>query len=195
MSPLLTTYANGSAQGYGAFSVVAAAGDFESIATVTVGAGGSSSITFSSISSDFTHLQIRAINRKTGGSWGQTRLTFNSDTGNNYAQHFLYGDGSSATSGNNGNPINWISGGIETGTTQSASVFASYVIDILDYKNTNKYKTARSLGGADNNGSGYSWFSSGVWMNTNAITSITLTPENNNYAQYSHFALYGIKSA
>ena len=168
---------------------------FESIATTTVDSYGSSSVTFSSIPATYSHLQVRAINRKTGGTWGQTRLTVNSDTGNNYANHMLYGDGSSAASGNNGFPINWISGGVETGTTQSASVFGSYVIDILDYANTNKYKTTRSLGGGDNNGSGYCWFSSGVWMNTNAITSITLTPENNNYAQYSHFALYGIKGA
>jgi hypothetical protein len=168
---------------------------FESIATVTVGSGGASYAEFTSIPATYTHLQIRGINRKTGGSWGQTRLRFNSDTGNNYAQHFLYGDGSSVTSGNNGNPIDWISGGIETGTTQSASVFGSYVIDILDYANTNKYKTSRSLGGGDNNGSGYVWYSSGVWMNTNAITSIRLTPENNNYAQYTTFALYGIKGA
>lgn len=170
-------------------------GAMHPLQVITVGPSGASAITFSSIPSTYAHLQVRAINRKTGGTWGQTRLTINSDTANNYAQHFLYGDGSSVSSGNNGNPINWISGGVETGTTQSASVFATYVIDILDYANTNKYKTTRSSGGADNNGSGYVWYSSGVWMNTNAITNITLTPENNNYAQYSHFALYGIKGA
>ena len=41
----------------------AAAGTaYESIATVTVGAGGSSSVTFSSIPSTYQHLQIRYIN-------------------------------------------------------------------------------------------------------------------------------------
>ena len=34
---------------------------YESIATVTVGAGGTSTITFSSIPTGYTHLQIRGI--------------------------------------------------------------------------------------------------------------------------------------
>jgi len=38
-------------------------GDFESIATVTVGAGGSSEINFTSIPSTYQHLQIRILSR------------------------------------------------------------------------------------------------------------------------------------
>jgi hypothetical protein len=74
-----------------------------------------------------------------------------------------------------------------------SSVFAANVIDILDYANTNKYKTTRSFSGADNNGSGFVQFMSGLWMNTAAITSITILPNSDNFAQYSSFALYGIK--
>jgi hypothetical protein len=75
-------------------------------------------------------------------------------------------------------------------------LFGTVIIDILDYANTNKYKTQRSLGGNDRNGAGYIDFSSGNWRNTNAITSIDIKAlYGTGFAQYSHFALYGIASA
>jgi predicted patatin/cPLA2 family phospholipase len=76
-----------------------------------------------------------------------------------------------------------------------ANIFGAGVIDILDYANTNKYKTVRALSGHDNNGSGYVNFESGLWMSTSAITSIKLFTAGNVYAQYTQFALYGIKGA
>jgi hypothetical protein len=74
-----------------------------------------------------------------------------------------------------------------------ANTFGTFILDILDYKDTNKYKTARSLDGSDANGSGEISLRSGSWRNTAAITSITLTPTGTGIAQYSSFALYGIK--
>ena len=82
------------------------------------------------------------------------------------------------------------------GATSSANIFGAIVIDILDYANTSKYKTARLLGGADQNGSGEVWSHSGNWRNTTAISSIKLLEAvTGNFVQYSHFALYGIKGA
>ena len=51
----------------------------------------------------------------------------------------------------------------------------------------------RSLGGYDANGSGNVGLFSGVWMNTAAITSISLLSDSGNQEQYTQFALYGIK--
>ena len=83
-------------------------------------------------------------------------------------------------------------------TTSSSSLADSYgvnVIDILDYANTNKYKTLRVLTGIDVNGSGgYVQLSSGLWQSSSAITSITLT-NSTNYTTATQFALYGIKGA
>jgi hypothetical protein len=190
MSPILQSRANASAIGYGAFSVAAAASDFESIATVTVGSGGSSTITFSSIPGTYTHLQIRetALTTENGPN---TLIRFNSDTGNNYANHQLYGTGSSALASGN-TSIDYIFGSVFSNSSTSPSVA---VVDILDYANTNKYKTVRLLSGCDTNGGGLIILRSGVWMNTNAITSIQLPISAGNYSQYSHFALYGIKGA
>ena len=179
-----------------ASSQVTAAGDFESIATQTVGSGGSSSVTFSSIPATYTHLQVRMTTLSdvaTGAGGANVNLTFNSDTGSNYAWHELYGTGASVAAG-----AGTSQAFIKTGYTadSTASYTGACVIDILDYINTNKYKTIRALAGSDINGSGgYILFRSGLWQNTNTITSITLTNQSGNLKQYSHFALYGIKSA
>jgi hypothetical protein len=162
---------------------------FESIATVTVGSGGASSITFSSIPSTYTHLQVRII-ALSGLAGTNLEVRFNSDTGNNYDTHWLYGNGASVTAGAATNlSYSWGAG------SGSSTAPAGVVIDVLDYANTNKYKTVRNLGGFDVNGSGgYIYFTSGLWRNTNAITSIKIDLSGTTFSQYSHFALYGIKS-
>jgi hypothetical protein len=119
-------------------------------------------------------------------------MTFNSDTGSNYSDHYLYGNGSSAASGSGTNATKirlWD----YYGNGGTANIYGAGLVDILDYDNTNKFKTSRNLAGYDANGSGEIFLSSGLWRNTNAITSITLTAESGNYTQYSSFALYGIK--
>jgi hypothetical protein len=35
--------------------------------------------------------------------------------------------------------------------------------------------------------------SSGVWINTTAVNAVTVIPYGGNFAEYSSFALYGIK--
>ena len=171
-----------------------AGGDYESIATTTVGAGGAATITFSSIPSTYQHLQIRGIarNTDTGGSNIGNAIRLNSDSGSNYATHYLFGDGSSVFSQVTA-PNSFIALGDMPTSGMLASTFSTYVIDVLDYGNTNKNKTVRTLSGFDRNGAGWIGLSSGVWMNTGAVTSITLIPYGANFAQYSSFALYGIK--
>ena len=126
-------------------------------------------------------------------------IQFNSDTGSNYAYHGLTGDGASAGSGGSTSVTNIICGFLPR-ANQLANSFGIQVIDILDYANTNKNKTVRILTGMDYNGlsntlPGQINLRSGVWLNTNAITSITLKSEANNLTQYSQLALYGIKVA
>jgi hypothetical protein len=75
----------------------------------------------------------------------------------------------------------------------TASTFGASVLDVLDASNTNKYKTVRALDGVDTNGAGTIEFMSSLWMNTAAITAMTLTLNSGNFSQYSHFALYGVK--
>ena len=175
----------------------AAAGDFESIATVSVGSGGAANVEFTSIPGTYTHLQIRMLGRLDGAvASGTGIIRYNGDTNsNNYTYHEILGNGTSASAYGSAAPeSNQIT--TLTGATATASVFGVGITDILDYANTNKYKTQRNLGGYDNNGSGQIRLNSGLWMNTAAITSIKITPNvGSNFVQYSHFALYGIKGA
>ncbi len=171
---------------------------YESIATVTVGSGGSSTITFSSIPSTYTHLQLRAISRKSSAGGGDgIFIRFNSDSGSNYSLHQIDGDGSTASAYGAGSQTQMNPTATAT-SSQSANIFGAQIWDILDYANTNKNKTMRLMNGYDNNGSsnaGKIRYGSGLWMNTNAITQIAITGNGDNFAQYSQFALYGVKSA
>jgi len=170
----------------------AIATSFESIATSIVGVDGASSITFSSIPSTYTHLQIRATGKST--STGQAvRITFNSDTGNNYASRYLFSNGSSAPYAGAASSSARIDVYAFYADNSVSNVFGTAIIDILDYANTNKNKVTRCLSGFDQNTAGNLGFQSGLWMNTDAITSITFAPQGGNWAQHSSFALYGIK--
>ena len=180
-----------------ASSGVAAGGDYESIATATVGSGGVASVTFSSIPSTYTHLQIRGIsksNRVDLYDGIQIQLGNGSvDTGANYNNHHVYGDGSSAVSGSLDTPGNGLLVWLIAGNS-SSNAWAGTVTDILDYANTNKFKTARTLNGMDNNGNGVAGLSSGAWRSTAAVDTITLKPRyGTSWNQYTQFALYGIK--
>lgn len=197
MSPIIDSLSGLSARGYGLFGAAASTTSFESIATVTVGSGGSSSITFSSIPSTYTHLQIRCLARtnKTGDVTDYLKLRYNSDSGSNYAVHLLYGNGASVTAlGFSSQSENWMQRA--AGGAATTGVFGGIVVDVLDYANTSKYKTIRNLGGIDNNGSGLIYLASGLWQNTAAINTITILPgDGTSIDQYSSFALYGIKGA
>lgn len=162
------------------------------IATVTVGSTSVADVTFSSIPNTYEHLQIRSFIFGTSSTaQGSMNVQFNSDTGSNYAFHLLQGYGTGvdaygAASSSNGRYFGYRGGIRDTYATAG-------VVDILDYANTNKYKTIRGLCGNDFNGSGEIQLSSSLWMNTNAVTSIKIWNSSMNLAQYSSFALYGIK--
>ena len=171
-------------------------GAYDSLATVTLSAT-TTSITFAGIPSGYKHLQVRAISRATAVDTGRTVfMRFNSDSATNYNWHYLRGDGASATAGAStsdssiGNVI------MGTAASSTASAFGVAVIDILDYADTNKYKTIRSLTGNSQNTTtdNYAQLTSGAWRSTAAVSSITFNVNSSgDFTQYSSFALYGCK--
>jgi hypothetical protein len=166
--------------------------------SIVVSGSSTTSITFSNIPSGYSHLQLRWLARTSAGgneSWQSIR--FNSNT-SGYVNHILFGGGGGSAQATVETLANRINFGTTAGSGATANTFGTGVIDILDYANINKGKVARFFGGYDNNGSGMVSYHSGLWSNNNAITSITLGPENFGGVAYvagSEFELFGIKGA
>jgi hypothetical protein len=168
--------------------VAASTSSYESIASVA-GNGSATSLTFSSIPSTYKHLQIRGLAYDGQGS--NIRLQFNSDTGSNYSFHYLRGSGSSATASGSATQtyIDYV-GRAEN----NASIYGVSIIDIHDYASTTKNKTTKTFFGYDSNGGGIVYLTSGLWMSTSAISSISLINAGGfAFNTSSSFALYGIK--
>lgn len=163
----------------------------ETIASTLLGAGGSTNVEFNNIPQTYTHLQLRIFGRSTlSASLDNLSMYFNNDTTNSYATHFLSGNGSSVSSGAfTSSPRFYIPSLFPAATSNQ---FAGTIIDILDYKNTNKYKTVRILSGFDASGSGAISLVSGLWMNTAAITRFNCETSLG-IPQNSRISLYGIK--
>lgn len=181
---------------------------FESIATVT--GNTSQTITFSNIPQTFKHLQIRAISRVSLASYSFSIYSMrvgngSVDSGSNYSNHRFYTSGNGTVSADGGANGTSIDTTIWTANNSTANNVGVGIIDILDYADTNKYKTVRTLTGFDNNGSGDAgWtansasgliFASGNWRSTSAINTISLLVFGSSANSVQHIALYGIKGA
>lgn len=169
---------------------------FESIATAT-GTGSSQTITFSSIPSAYKHLQIRGIGRLSAATdSAYARIRLNGDSGTNYSEHILYGNGTSVFSSGVVSNVGCYSTRY-SGSTAPANVLGAVVIDIHDYTSTTKNKTIMSFGGVNGNLTTTDYWvtlSSGCWMNTSAVNSVTIYG-GSNWTTQTTFSLYGIKGA
>jgi len=162
-------------------------GAYDALATVTL-TGSVSEVVFVGIPAGYKHLQLRAF---TFGSVvdENLRLRFNGDTASDYSRHSLNSNNTSTALSYATAPESYIGiGGV--GNTTYAYVSIN---DILDYANVTKFKTVRSSNGIDRNGAGYVSLMSGNWRDTAAVTSITISPASGTLAQYSSYALYGVK--
>jgi hypothetical protein len=162
------------------------------IQTVTVGSGGASSIDFTSIPQTYTDLCVvlsaRGTNAGTGANDGH--LTFNSSS-TGYSSRLLYGTGgATGSASNSGSYMYWVGGAVSGGLT--ANTFGNSSIYIPNYTSSN-YKSVSFDGVNENNGSyGTQLMTAGLWSSTSAITSISLSLDYNNFAQYSTATLYGV---
>ena len=162
------------------------------IPLMTATPSGTGTVTFSNIPQNYEHLQIRMLCATSTAA--AVFVRFNGDATDMYYNHELSGDGSNtnATSRTTRTGAIIQSGGFPSAT----SYFGASIMDILDYTNTNKYKTTRTLTGQDQNGSGAVYFQSGAYPLTTAVTSITLVVNGGyNFNANTHIALYGIKRA
>lgn len=160
------------------------AATYEPIASTTLGTA-TSSVSFTSIAADWTDLIL--IFQQTASSNEGALFRLNGDTGSNYSNTRLYGDGSSATSERYSNQ-----------TADNAGVArSSYItngrLQIMSYANTSVYKTVLIEA---NTPQELLMRSVGLWRSTSAVTSITILPGGGaTWSSGSTFSLYGIKAA
>ena len=169
-------------------------GYFESIATA-LGTGSSGEINFTNIPQNYAHLQIRGYSLVNVTNEDVLLRVGNStiDSGSTYSWHEMRGAGGGAPSSTSQTNQAFIYAGSNTGSGTYPYVF---IIDVLDYTNTNKNKTVRSLAGTERNSTdGTTSIFSGVWRNTAAIDTIRLYAASGQFSVSSHFALYGIRGA
>jgi hypothetical protein len=157
---------------------------YEAIATQTLGST-AASVTFSSIPSTYTDLVIVFDGL---ASASQTfSIQFNGDTGSNYSNTALGGDGSSAFSTRNSNVTAAIMG-INYSTGRS-----NFILNIMNYSNSTTNKTALCR---SNNANGETNARVGLWRNTATVTSLLIKMDSTaTFSSGSTFSLYGIASA
>jgi len=153
-------------------------------------ASATSSITFSSISSDYTDLVLVCNGAVTSGTanWVLQIGNGSVDTGSNYSETDLWGTGSAAQSARGSNQTNILLnsyGYLDT-------VFrANAISHIMNYSNTTTYKTI--LAKANNADNGVH-AGAGLWRSTVAINTIKIATSASTFVTGSTFTLYGIKA-
>ena len=158
------------------------------------------SVTFSSLGS-YEHLQIRVSGRHNGsmGGGASIYIRFNGDTGSNYSTHSMqaYNGSNPGADAYTGQAFVYAGGRITGPLTPDAENYGTSVIDILDYRNGSKNTTMQQMSGVvdDYQGGSYIWFSSSLWDNTAAVTSILLYPPSDSFKRGTEMTLYGLKSS
>lgn len=150
------------------------------------------SVTFSSIPSTYTDLVLRGSIRSTTAIDGQ--LTFNGTGGTVYSRTYLRGDGSTAGSARNSSTSQVTLDDIYRNGSSTTNTFASFEIYMPSYL-ASQNKPISYDGADETNGtSAYRYAIAGLFRDTTAISSLTLT-FTTAAVSGSSFYLYGIKNS
>lgn len=164
---------------------------YELIDKTTLGSGGAASVTFSSIPNTYTDLKV-VVNARQQPNGTLIKLTFNGSS-SSYSNVRLYGTGSSV--GSDTADTTFISNTMVADGTFTANTFGNGEFYIPNYNSSN-YKSVLVDGVTENNGTtALAMFTAGLWSNTAAITSITISAQLPNFTEHSSFYLYGIKNS
>jgi predicted heme/steroid binding protein len=162
------------------------------IASSTVGSGGVATVTFSGIPSTYTDLVLKtsARDNRAGVLDSEMYVTFNGGS-SNLSARYLYGSGTTIGTSTAGSsvPLTIVS------AAATANTFSNGEIYIPNYTSANNKSMSIDSVDESNTASGvYAFLIAGLWSDSAAITSLTLTPFGaNSFVQYSTFHLYGIK--
>lgn len=193
--PLLTSFADIGLSAYGFSRGGSAPADYELIETQVLGSN-AASVTFSSIPSTYSHLQLRITARSNStGNATALFMKFNGVGGTSYATHAIYGTG-----GGSGQVYAEGFASLDAfyrlqipDDGLAANSFGGLLVDVLDYAATTKNKTIRALTTYSASGVYRVAEVSGLFNSTAAVSSLSLTPGAGQLKTGSRFSLYGIK--
>lgn len=163
---------------------------YTAIATVSAGSGGAANIEFTNIPGTYRDLIVLLSYRTTVTGPTDGKISFNSSTAN-FSWTSLYSTGSAAVSGNN--TVNNALGQVQ-GTGATANSFASVQLYIPNYGQSINKSFSVEYATANDGTVAYTGFVAGRWSNTATITSLAISLDSGNLAQYSTATLYGIKN-
>ena len=165
---------------------------FTLIASSTVGAGGTTSITFSSIPATYTDLLIKCSLRGT-----QSAVYTDVDvilTGGTYSNgKVLYAINGSTVGSYSPGSNAFIAEAV--GATATSSTFSNSEIYIPNYTSTTNKSASGDAVGENNASAAIGILGAALYTSSSAITGITLTygtGSQGNFVQYSTAYLYGI---
>jgi hypothetical protein len=158
-----------------------AVSSYDALATITVPSGGLASVTFNGIpQTGYDHLQLRY------SMLGSGDPTISLNGASPTAAHGYYGDGASASMPN----MNIYKQYLDYAFSLTATNPMVLVMDFLDYTNTTINRTIRYVEGQDRNGSGEIMLHSKLWLQTDAVSTFTISAT---IAEYTQLSLYGVK--
>jgi hypothetical protein len=169
------------------------ANTYQLISSNTVGSGGTGSITFSSIPSTYTDLNlICSVRGNNAANYQIGKITFNGAT-TGFSTTILEGTGS-AVSSYAGGDLSFVIG---DGANQTASTFGNVSIYIPNYAGSTAKSVSVDSVNENNATAAYALLVAGLWTGTAAITSIDIASSGgvSTFNQYSSFYLYGIKNS
>lgn len=165
------------------------------IQTITVGAGGASSIDFTGVPNTFTDLLLTfSIRDTSAGNSNNIYVSLNGST-TGYSDRLLYGTGSSAASASNSS-LGFFPFAYAVGSQATANTFGNGQMYFPNYAgSTNKSISFDSVT-ENNSTAAIQGISAQLWANSAAVNRITLTASASSvFVQGSTASLYGVTKA
>jgi hypothetical protein len=156
------------------------------------------SVTFTNIpQSGYTDLKIVGSTRQSGNADGnQMGITFNGSS-SGYSRKVLLGDGANAQS-YSGSSEAYTRISFAQSSTYTANTFNNFEVHIPNYTSASNKSFSSDAVTENSAATSYASINAGLWSNTAAITSITLSEysgSSTSFVQYSTFSLYGLAAS
>lgn len=160
---------------------------YDSIQTVTVSGGATSTVTFNPIGGTYTDL-ILVIRPSAANSYLYYR--YNNDASALYSSIGFSGNVTNAVGGRNGNIAKGYMN-FNTGMNQ----YSGYILEFMNYSSTQTSKTVMTRGTSATPGSTAVDVEFSTWQSTAAVTRIDIIANSSVISDGTVLALFGIKRA